>query len=492
MAASVPTQVFPTDGVLPAPPSSIRILVVDDDRVLREGCASVLEQSGYSVTAVGQAEEAQRLLQSRRWDVVLCDLYLNRLTGLQLLEVALKHSPEVLFVMMTGNPTLESSLEAIRLGAWDYLPKPFNAQHLQILIGRAAHATAVARKTQTMPKPSGAGAPDLLGNSPAYQRALELARRVAMTDASVMITGESGTGKERIAQFIHRNSRRASRPFVPVNCAALPEPLLESELFGHRKGAFTGADRDKPGLLETANGGTFLLDELGEAPLSIQAKLLRVIQDGVIRRVGSEQADTIIDVRFISATNRDPEAAVAQGLLRADLFYRLRVVPIHLPPLRERPEDIAGLATHFFAEYWARHRPGAAVPTLTERTLDELRSRPWKGNVRELQNVLEHAVVLLDPGQAVEPGDIPGGATAQAPAPAAERSADLFAMDFHSAKDALVARFERDYLSRLVSRAGANMSRAARLAGVDRTTLYRLMEKHGMTRDGLREGDDNG
>jgi len=434
VAASVPTQVFPTDGVLPAPPSSIRILVVDDDRVLREGCASVLEQSGYSVTAVGQAEEAQRLLQSRRWDVVLCDLYLNRLTGLQLLEVALKHSPEVLFVMMTGNPTLESSLEAIRLGAWDYLPKPFNAQHLQILIGRAAHATAVARKTQTMPKPSGAGAPDLL----------------------------------------------------------LPEPLLESELFGHRKGAFTGADRDKPGLLETANGGTFLLDELGEAPLSIQAKLLRVIQDGVIRRVGSEQADTIIDVRFISATNRDPEAAVAQGLLRADLFYRLRVVPIHLPPLRERPEDIAGLATHFFAEYWARHRPGAAVPTLTERTLDERRGRPWKGNVRELQNVLEHAVVLLDPGQAVEPGDIPGGATAQAPAPAAERSADLFAMDFHSAKDALVARFERDYLSRLVSRAGANMSRAARLAGVDRTTLYRLMEKHGMTRDGLREGDDNG
>ena len=224
----------------------------------------------------------------------------------------------------------------------------------------------------------------------------------------MFISGESGTGKEVIAQFIHQNSRRAGRALVPINCAALPEPLLESEMFGHRKGAFTGADRDKPGLLETANGGTLFLDELTEMSMPLQAKLLRVIQDGVVRRVGSEQQDAVVDVRFISATNREPQEAVDAGVLRGDLFYRLRVVPIKLPPLRKRPEDIPLLANHFLTHYWQRHRQmGDRVPRLSEASIGFLRSRPWRGNVRELQNVIEHVAVLAEPDQVIQPDDIP-------------------------------------------------------------------------------------
>src|SRR5262245_55431144 len=248
----------------------------------------------------------------------------------------------------------------------------------------------------------------LIGISPLFRQAVELARKVAGTDASVFISGESGTGKEVIAQFIHQYSRRAHKAIVPINCAALPEGLLESELFGHRKGAFTGADRDKPGLLETANGGTLFLDELTEMSMPLQAKLLRVIQDGVVRRVGSEQVDAVVDVRFISATNRDPQDAVDEGVLRSDLFYRLRVVPITLPPLRKRQEDIPLLANHFLSHYWRHHRQTPdRTPKLSDGALAFLRSRPWKGNVRELQNVIEHVAVLVDPDHMIEPDDIP-------------------------------------------------------------------------------------
>jgi transcriptional regulator with PAS, ATPase and Fis domain len=321
----------------------------------------------------------------------------------------------------------------------------------------------------------------LIGISPAFRKAVELARKVAPTDASVFISGESGTGKEVIAQFIHQHSRRVKKAMVPINCAALPEPLLESEMFGHRKGAFTGADRDKPGLLETANGGTLFLDELTEMSLPLQAKLLRVVQDGVVRRVGAESGDSV-DVRFISATNRDPQEAVERGVLRSDLFYRLRVVPITLPPLRTRIEDIAMLANHFLGVFWHRHRqmPDRA-PRLSESTIEYLRSRPWRGNVRELQNVIEHVAVLVEPEQVIEPGDVPIYDDAEV---VSERTAaPQLDGPFHDVKDRVIAQFERDYLTRLVARAAGNMSKAARQANIDRTTLYRLMEKHGLQRD---------
>ena len=476
--------------ISPEARASIRILVADDEHTLRESCANVLRLEGYDVTVCGRGQEALETLKRRSFDIVLVDLFMSQVDGMTLLRTALATHPGTLVVVMTGNPTIDTSIEALRQGAWDYLPKPFSAAHLQVLIGRAAHTVLVASESadqQKMQAPAAGGGPTLLGTSTAFRRAIELARRVAPTDASVFLTGESGSGKEQVAQFIHGHSRRSSRPFVAINCAALPEALLESEMFGHRKGAFTGAVRDKPGLLETANGGTLLLDELIEMPKSIQAKLLRVIQDGVVRRVGSETTDAVVNVRFIAATNGDPEVATKAGELREDLYYRLRVVPIHLPPLRERPEDIPLLADHFLATFWKRHREaGSPRPEITESALRALGAHAWRGNVRELQNVIEHVAVLIEPGAAIraedlplhdEPGKTPGDANP------ASLISTLLEESYHVARDRVVAQFETQYLTWLVNRAGGNMSKAARIAGVDRTTLYRLMERHGLHRN---------
>jgi DNA-binding NtrC family response regulator len=466
-----------------------QVVIVDDDRALRDGCESLLRVDGYNtVTTIGRGDEALDFVKRRQFDIMLLDLYMTPVSGMEILRAALQANKDAIVIVMTGNPSVSSSLEALRAGAWDYLPKPFSASHVQVLVGRAAHAVSVARETRDMRK-NGRPLEDgsaLIGDAPAFRRAVELARKVARTDASVMIYGESGTGKEAIAQLIHWQSRRASRKLVAINCAALPEPLLESEMFGHRKGSFTGADRDKPGLLEVANGGTLFLDELTEMSHPLQAKLLRVLQDGVVRRVGSEGPDAVVDARFVSATNRDPSEAVANGVLREDLFYRLRVVQVTLPPLRERPEDIAPLATHFLTYYWDRHRGnGLARPTLTAAALEFLRSQPWRGNVRELQNAIENMAVLADPGQEIDPEAVLvfcDFGTAGVPG---VRSLPGRLMDdpYHPAKDHIVAGFEREYLNRLVARSGGNMSRAARLAGIDRTTLYRLFEKHGLQRN---------
>jgi len=473
--------------------ASIRILIIDDERTLRESCASVLQMDGFHVTLIGRGEEALEAVRRRKFDIILVDLYMSQSSGMDILRAALEFNPDSIVVVMTGNPSVTSSIEALRAGAWDYLPKPFSATHLQVLIGRASHAVMVARETrdlkeQLASKGQHSEKISLIGISPLFRQAVDLARKVAGTDASVFISGESGTGKEVIAQFIHQHSRRSSRTLVPINCAALPEPLLESEMFGHRKGAFTGADRDKPGLLETASGGTLFLDEVTEMSLPLQAKLLRVIQDGVVRRVGSETQDSLVDVRYIAATNRDPQDAVNQGALRGDLFYRLRVVPIKLPPLRKRLEDIPLLANHFLTYFWNRHRQmGERVPKLSDASVGFLRARPWRGNVRELQNVIEHVAVLAEPDQIIQPNDIPIYDDVSESGGEAASGGPMLDEAYHTAKDRVVAQFEREYLSRLVGRAGGNMSKAARLASIDRTTLYRLMDKHNFQRS-----DDSG
>ena len=484
--ASAPGSVWAPSAELK---ESLQILLVDDDRTLREGCASVLRAEGYNVTVIGRGEEALELVQRRRFDIVFVDLYMTPVSGTEILKATIQANKDTIVIVMTGNPSVGTSIAALREGAWDYLPKPFSAMHLQVLLGRAAHAILAARETSAsrrglLQQSGNSDKITLLGVSPAFRRAVELARKVATTNASVMITGESGTGKEVIAQFIHHHSRRANKTMVPINCAAMPEQLLESEIFGHRRGAFTGADRDKPGLLETAHRGTFFLDELTEMSLPLQAKLLRVLQDGVVRRVGSEQQDAVVDVRFISATNRDPQDAVKNGVLRHDLYYRLRVVPIHLPPLRQRLEDIPILANHFLSVYWKRHRQAKeAMPRFSDGALESMRRRPWRGNVRELQNVIEHLSVLAEPGRAIEPDDIPVYEDATTVADTAGIPSSIMDDAYHPAKDKLLAYFEKEYLSRLVVRAGGNMSRAARLARVDRTTLYRLMERHSFRRD---------
>src|SRR6266550_670493 len=409
-------------GVIGLPPlnaqvkAGIRFLVVDDDRTLRESCSNLLQLDGYQVTAVGRGQEALELLRHRRFDIALLDLYMSEVSGYELLRAAIEACPEMIVIMMTGNPS------------------------------------------------------------------------VASTDASVFITGESGSGKELIAQFIHAHSRRSSKPLVALNCAALPEALLESEMFGHVKGAFTGAVRDKAGLLETANGGTLFLDELLEMSKPTQAKLLRVIQDGVVRRVGSETTDAVVNVRFIAATNGDPEEAVKSGTLREDLYYRLRVVPINVPRLQNRTEDIPLLANHFLNYYWHAHRGaehGNAVPTLSDSAVRALRAHSWPGNVRELQNVIEHAVVLLEPGAELRAEDLPFSPGQAGVEEAASLSAAVtmpLEETYHVARERLLAEFERRYLTWLVGQADNNISRAARIAAVDRTTLYRLMERHGLQR----------
>jgi DNA-binding NtrC family response regulator len=469
--------------------ASIRILVVDDEETLSASCASVLRGEGFEVEVCNRGVEALELVQRRSYDIVLLDLYMAQISGMDILRRLLAHRPETLAVMMTGNPSVQSNLEALQIGAWDYLPKPFSATHLEILIGRAAHAILTARESEALRRrlEEEHRAGDriaVLGHSPALRQAIQLARRVAQTNASVFITGESGTGKEMFAQYIHTSSRRSARPLVALNCAALPEALLESEMFGHVKGAFTGAVRDKEGLLETANGGTLFLDEVTEMSLPIQAKLLRVIQDGMVRRVGSNEIDAIVDVRFIAATNRDPLQAVEEGILRQDLFYRLRVIPIRVPPLRERREDIPMLAEHFLAQYWARDRDGEPRPAFSDEAIQALQARAWLGNVRELQNVVEHAVVLLEPGVQVAPEHLPFLDESASGQEGGYAGAAAFRDEpYHDARDRVLSEFERSYITWLVNRAGGNMSKAARIAGIDRTTLYRLIEKHGMERD---------
>ena len=483
--------------------ASIEILVVDDEHTLRESCATLLSSNGYSVEVCGRGEDALELLRRRPFDIILADVFLPGIPGLDILAAALEANPDAIVIMMTGNPSVESSVEALRAGAWDYVPKPFSATHLQIMIGRAAHTVVVGRESdkraaeEVKKTPNGAVSHSrqsvLLGVSPAFARVISLVHQVSKTDASVFITGESGTGKEMIAQMIHHESRRASRELVAVNCAALPETLLESEMFGHVEGAFTGAVREKTGLLEVANGGTLFLDELTEMPMSIQAKLLRVLQDGVLRKLGSTKTDSVVNVRFIAATNMDAAEAVEQGKLRKDLFYRLRVVPINIPPLRERPEDIPVLAEHFLRMFWDQHRGSESVPRFTREAVESLIDNPWQGNVRELRNIIEHAVVLLKPGAEIQPDDLPFIDDASSPAPGSEGFPEGFSFhgDYHEARERVLAAFERGYLARIVKRAKGNMSDAARIAGVDRTTLYRLMQKHGLDRQDLLARSDD-
>lgn len=473
------------------------VLVVDDDRALREGCASFCNAQGFGVTTTGNGIEAIQLVGRRRFDLILLDLYMSQTSGMDIMRAALAAQPDTLVVIMTGNPCVETNLEARQAGAWDYLLKPFTPTHLDVLVGRALHARSTTaripadRVGRAVPvTSSNSDLVTCIGIAPGFRKAVDLARRTARSDASVMLSGESGTGKEVLAQLIHHHSHRARKRMVPINCAAMPDALLESEMFGHRKGSFTGADRDKPGLLETANGGTLFLDELTEMSQRLQAKLLRVLQDGVVRRVGSEHQDAVVDVRFISATNQEPHEAVERGALREDLFYRLRVVLITIPPLRQRTDDIPLLANHFLTHYWSRYRQGKeAPPKFSTGAMDLLRSRPWRGNVRELQNVIEHVAVLAESNQPIRPDDIPfyeGSA-----ATPGERAVPIQLLDerYYAARDELMGNFEKAYLSRLIGRSGGNMSKAARIAGLDRTTLYRLLGRHSLRRDDQPEDE---
>jgi DNA-binding NtrC family response regulator len=457
---------------------TLSVLVVDDEELLAKSCKQILTSEGFDVVTESRGKVALEHIRRHQPDIILTDLMLPDMDGMALLKEAKSIAPESLIIMITGFATVDSSVEAIQAGAYDYIPKPFTATQLRILIGRAAQQVQLARdnaqlRDQLKRQNS---FENIIGTSEAMQKVFSLISRVAPTDASVFLSGESGTGKELIARAIHTNSRRSNRPFVAINCAALPDQLLESELFGHEKGSFTGADGQHRGLLETAAGGTFFLDEISEMSVELQAKLLRVIQERRIRRVGGE-SEIPIDVRLISATNQDPDRAIREGTFRQDLFYRLNVVPIALPPLRTRSEDVPTLVQHFlrhFARQYERHDV-----RLSPEAVHALRAYAWPGNVRELQNVMERLVSLSVPGEEVGVDDLPleitsrNGSSGLGYAVFADRP-------YHEAKADAMSAFEQEYLRDLLSRHAGNISRAARHAGIDRKTIHRMLSKYQM------------
>jgi len=383
-----------------------KILVVDDEQSLREVLSIMLKRAGYAVTAVSDGEEAIEQLQKEIFDLVITDLRMPKVDGMEVLRAVKSASPETVVLIITAFATADSAVEAMKQGAYDYLTKPFQVDEVQLIIRNALEKRRLTTENILLKREmaSQSSFAQLVGQSEAMQKVFDVVKKVADSKSNVLICGESGTGKELVARAIHYNSVRSTLPFVAVNCSAVPETLLESELFGHMKGSFTGAISNKAGLFEVANGGTIFLDEIGDTTPTIQVKLLRVIQEREFRRVGGTQ-DVKVDVRIVAATNKDLEKAVADGSFREDLYYRLDVIPIRLPPLRLRSGDIPLLVNHFLTRF--SKESGKPMPTISPEAMQVLLGHEWRGNVRELENLIER-VVAFSTGSAVTDADMRG------------------------------------------------------------------------------------
>jgi len=444
------------------------ILIVDDDERLRLTLSLLLRTLGHEVVGAPDVATAETVLGEREIDLVISDLRMPGGSGMDLLELVQRLDLDAPVILLTGFGTVEGAVHAMQRGAFDYLQKPFDADEMKLRVGRAlaARRHRIENAFLRTERDQAHGFDELIGVSAKLRAVADLVRRVAPSDASVLITGETGTGKELIARAIHRRSPRQEHLLVPVNLAAIPLELLESELFGYARGAFTGAVTEREGKLELADGGTLFLDEVGETPLPLQPKLLRVLQDGVVERVGSNRRREV-NVRLISATNRDLEESIRAEQFRRDLFYRIRVVEIPLPPLRERREDIPFLAAHFLRRF-ARTR-SAGVPGITEGALRLLDSYPWPGNVRELENVIERAVVLCRGGTI-------GTGLLDLRQPGAVQN-EPGAVRLDEAMD----RLERDMILRALDETRQVKARAARLLGVSERSLWYKLKKHGLS-----------
>jgi two-component system response regulator AtoC len=454
-----------------------RVLVVDDEPGLRQSLGLLLTDAGYTVTAEQDGRRGLERALAERFDLVLCDVRMPEMDGLTFLRNYRKGGGSALVIVMSAYGGEDAAIAAMKEGAYDYLAKPFRPDEVVLTLRKAEERERLRQEVAALRAQLAAGGPaeqGLVVESGAMKEALALVARVAEHNTTVLITGESGTGKEVIARAIHRASPRASRVFVGINCAAIPEALLESELFGHVRGAFTGASADKTGLFEHAHGGTLLLDEIGELPVGLQAKLLRVLQEEEIRRVGDEKTRKV-DVRVLAATARDLEAEVAAGRFREDLFYRVNVVAIELPPLRERREDIAPLASLFVARLAKRlGRPLSLSPS----ALGWLEEQPWPGNVRELENAIERAVVLSD-HQSLTPEDFRRGPAPAAPTPiaATEPAAGVVGANLED----VVAAAERQAITAALQASGGNRRAAAKRLGVSLRTLFYKIDRYGIT-----------
>ncbi len=445
------------------------VLIVDDDPAMRDLLAAELRRGGYEAHVAAGRDAALACLRARRIGVVVTDLRMPGASGHDLCREVVQEFPAVPVIVMTGFGSMEAAVESIRAGAYDFLTKPFSFEQLKVALDRALEHAALRSELRRLRRQTAAspGLGDLLGASPAMERAFELIERVGPTDASVLLTGESGTGKERAARALHDLSRRRSGPYVALNCAALPEQLFESELFGHLKGAFTGAERERQGLLRQASGGTLFLDEVGELPTALQPKLLRVLQEGRVRPLGAD-VEARVDVRLIVATNRDLGQDIAAGKFRADLYYRLAVITIHLPPLRERGDDVLLLAEHFL-DAIADAR-GVRRPELGDDAEARLLAYPWPGNVRELRNWIEHAVAMSD-GPVVHARHLPQGVVSVTPAGrvASPPPEGLETLD----------EVDRRHILKVMAAVQGNKSQAAKILGIDRKTLLARLQRYG-------------
>ena len=450
---------------------SHKVLVVDDERGARMTLEVPLRLSGYDVSAASGGREAIALGQGRKFDVVLTDIYMPDLNGLEVVREFRRMSPDTKIIAVTAQGSLEIALQAIEDGAFDFIAKPFNIDEVLALVGRAArHSSTIQAPVSEYEHDFSASG--LIGHSPQMARAYKLTAHAARSNATVLIEGESGVGKELIARAIHRHSSRANRPFIAVNCSAMTETLLESELFGYTRGSFTGASSDRPGLFENADGGTIFLDELSATSQSFQASLLRVLQEKEVRRIGASQSRKI-DTRVIGATNINLESMVDRGAFRSDLFYRLSVLTIILPPLRERgPEDIALLAHHFLKKYSRENGPRTVIG---EDALALLSRYPWPGNVRELENSVEYAVAVCN-DNLITINDLPQRIVERAapPSPPAPQASVAFIDDRPTLEE-----LERRYIQLILAETDGNKSRAAEILGIDRRTIYRYLESTG-------------
>jgi two-component system response regulator HydG len=448
--------------------SPVRILVVDDQRNMRTTLSMLLKGSGFDVDEAADGAQGAEMGASEGYDVIITDLRLGTPDGLAVLRAVKEAQPRTEVIVMTAYGTIESAVEAMRLGAFDYLQKPFSEQELVLKVEKALESRRLRGQVEAFAQEfrERYGFENIIGRSGAVRNLLSRVVRIAPTDVTVLITGESGTGKELIARAVHANSKRADRPFIPVNCAAITETLLESELFGHARGAFTGATTSRKGLLEEADGGTFFFDEIAETTMAFQAKLLRTIQEGEVRRVGDNRAIKV-DVRVIAATNVELQEAVEAKRFREDLFYRLNVARFKLPPLRERPEDIPLLVEHFLGIY--SHEMGIRT-RLADGIIEKLQGYPFPGNVRELENMVEQAVALASGGVITLDDILPEVA------PQKEESADRTLAG-------IVDRAERVAIEDALRNSAGNREKAATALGISATTLWRKMTRLGVTFD---------
>jgi two-component system, NtrC family, response regulator AtoC len=473
--------------------SARQVLVVDDEANLRKVLVAQLSRDGYEVHAVEDGEAAKEFLGEHHIDLVITDLRMPRCDGMELLRWALADDPERPVVMITAHGTVDTAVEALKLGAFDYITKPFDKDELRQIVGKALKTRDLAGAELAPPAPDaaqpGGGPPGrfrIIGQSPQIQEVYNVIEKVADTPTSVLITGESGTGKELVARALHESSSRRDKPFIRLNCAAIPKDLMEAELFGYERGAFTGAVTSKPGKFELAHGGTLFLDEIGEIPVEMQVKLLRALQESEFERVGGIKTITV-DVRLVTATNRDLKDMIGKSNFREDLFYRLNVVPIHLPALRERTNDIPLLVDHFLVKF--NDRLKKKIEGCGPEAMQKLMSYPWPGNIRELENVIERAVLFCDDarlGQKDLTPEVRNERVSLTPPPGAvapvthESATASVEGGLREQVRAAMARLERDLIVRALQQTSGNVTRAARLLKISRKGLQLKMKELGL------------